>query len=208
MTESLNTKTQNTKHKTTNPVIKDQANLEYAISQYLDGTLSEFDRRVLEDRLAVDAEARLLASEYAHLDTMLRASRAEPTVDYDRFASHLSGLIEQEESYVAQPIKMPGAWMRYTAVAAALILAIGIGLHFISAPRVDEKVAAGSIDVKVEFAEKPASVPSMTIAVGPSDQLKQAGYAQGLLDDSIIMRTPKLVISAADQPTAFDDRLY
>ena len=29
-------------------MIKDQDQLEFAISQYLDGTLSEFDRRVLE----------------------------------------------------------------------------------------------------------------------------------------------------------------
>jgi len=189
-------------------MLKDQEQLEFAISQYLDGTLLEFDRRVLEDRLAVDAEARLLASEHAHLDAMLKRSRVEPAIDFDKFAAHLSGLIEDESSYVAQPMRMPGNFLRYSSIAAAVVLFIGAGLHFIPWNTLTPEVAAAKLEVTVQVAEKPTAPASINIAVGPTDQLQQSGYAQGVFDDTLIPRSPRLVISAANQPHAGDDRLY
>ena len=191
-------------------MIKDRDQLEYAISQYLDGTLNEFDRRVLEERLATDAEARLLASEYAHVDSILKNAPVTPEVDFDALASRISSQIAEEGSHVAQPIRMPGTWVRYASIAAGIVLAVGVGLHML--PSKDgtgpTNVASGTIDVKVEFAQHPASTPVINIAVGPTDQLKQAGYASGLVDDAIITRTPRLVISAANQPASADERLY
>ncbi len=191
-------------------MIKDRDQLEYAISQYLDGTLNEFDRRVLEERLATDAEARLLASEYAHVDAMLKNTPVTPEVDFGALASRISAAVAEEDSHVAQPIRMYGSFTRYAAIAAGIVLAIGVGLHMIPSndPVGPGTVATGTIDVKVEFAQRPASAPVINIAVGPTDQLKQAGYASGLVDDAIITRTPRLVISAGNQPASADERLY
>jgi negative regulator of sigma E activity len=193
-------------------MIKDRDQLEYAISQYLDGTLNEFDRRVLEERLATDAEARLLASEYAQVDSVLKNTPVTPEVDFDALASRISASIADEDSHVAQPIRMPGVWVRYASIAAGIVLAVGVGLHMIPSgdPGTPDGVASnnGTIEVTVEFAQKPSSPPVINVAVGPTDQLKQAGYASGLVDDAIITRVPRLVISAADQPSPVDERLY
>jgi hypothetical protein len=187
-------------------MIKDQETLEYAISQYLDGTLNTFDRQVLEDRLASDAEARLLASEYAHLDRLLKSSRTLPNIDFDQLAGKISSQIAQEDAYAPAPLRMPGVFVRYTAIAAAVILAIGVGLHFI--PGTTTTVADGSIDVRVNVAEVPTSTPSINIVIGPTEQLKSAGYARGIGDDQIITRIPRLVITAIEQPQPTDLRLY
>ena len=72
--------------------------LEYAISQYLDGTLPPLETAALEERLASDAEARELLAEFRRLDELVRGSAgagALPEIAWDRFASHLSDQIEQ-----------------------------------------------------------------------------------------------------------------
>lgn len=191
-------------------MIKDQETLEYAISQYLDGTLNAFDRQVLEDRLASDAEARLLASEYAHLDRLLKSSRTLPEIDFDQFAGKISAEIAQEDAYAPAPLRMPGVFVRYTAIAAGIVLAIGVGLHFIPGTSTTDtpSIAGGSIDVRVNIAEVPTSTPSINIVIGPTEQLKSAGYARGIGDDQIITRIPRLVITAIEQPQPSDLRLY
>lgn len=191
-------------------MIKDQDNLEYAISQYLDGTLSAFDRQVLEDRLASDAEARLLASEYAQMDRVLKASRILPEIDFDQFAQSIKAQIAKEDDHAPAPLRLPGVFVRYTAIAAGIVLAIGVGLHFIPGTSHTDPptIAGGSIQVKVNLVQAPTSTPSINIAIGPTEQLKSAGYARGIGDDQIITRVPRLIITAIDQPQPTDPRLY
>ena len=105
-------------------------NFEFALSQFADGTLSELDRRDVEERLLADAESRLLVSDYARVDAMLQASRELPDMDFDAFAVSVSRAIEAEESPVAASLRMPFLrWMAPLTIAAAVAIAVFVGLH-------------------------------------------------------------------------------
>lgn len=190
-------------------MLKDQDQLEFALTQYLDGTLSEFDKRVLEERLAGDAEARLLLEEYRHLDAMLRGSRELPALDYDALAKSISVAVEEEESHVAAPVRMQTAWVRRFAIAAGVMLAAVVGWHLV--PQGAAPVGApepGELIVKGPSIEAAPDAPPMTIAVGPSKVLAERGLTMGLVDEAIAAPSPRVVISAADQPVFSDERLY
>ena len=73
--------------------------LEFAITQYLDGTLPAEDVSALEGRLAEDAGARALLEEHRKLTEMLRADSG-PALAWDEVASDLqavvTGTVDQE----------------------------------------------------------------------------------------------------------------
>ena len=74
--------------------------LEYAVSQYIDGTLPPLESAALEERFAVDAEARAVLEEYRALDRALKTSLPEPAVAWDRLAAHLSDAVSRAEAPV------------------------------------------------------------------------------------------------------------
>lgn len=67
--------------------------LEFAISQYLDGTLPADERAALERRLADDPAARELLEEYRHLDSVLKTSAPLPNLDWNTLAAKISETI-------------------------------------------------------------------------------------------------------------------
>jgi anti-sigma factor RsiW len=73
--------------------------LEFAITQYLDGTLPPEDVAALEQRLAEDAAARATLEEHQKLTAMLRAEPV-PALAWDELASDLravvTGTVDQE----------------------------------------------------------------------------------------------------------------
>ena len=69
-----------------------QEQLEFAITQYLDGTLPAGDVGALERRLLEDAEARRLLEAHRKLTEMLRAD-AGPALAWDEVASDLSAVV-------------------------------------------------------------------------------------------------------------------
>lgn len=73
--------------------------LEFAISQYLDGTLPAAQVAELEARLAVDAAARALLDEYRRLDSALKLSGV-PALQWDRLAEHLSNAVAADAEQV------------------------------------------------------------------------------------------------------------
>src|SRR5688572_26322534 len=104
--------------------------LEYAVSQYIDGTLPPLESAALEERFANDAEARAILEEYRALDRALKASLPEPAVAWDRLAAHLSDAVGREEAPVKHyPMR---AIKRFAAVALAACVAIVTGLVIVS----------------------------------------------------------------------------
>src|SRR5690349_18519970 len=101
--------------------------LEFAISQYLDGTLPPLEMAALEERLAVDADARGVLEEYRRTDELVRAGAgAVPEIAWDRFAAHLSSQIEHAEAPAAPTLKLHfGLLPRIAAVAASVVIALG-----------------------------------------------------------------------------------
>jgi anti-sigma factor RsiW len=181
--------------------------LEFLIAQYADGTIGELDRRIVDERLAVDAEARLMLEQYRHVDALMRNSREVPDIDFAQLRTHISELIAHEAPPVAHPIRMHGTWSWRIAIAAGVALVVGMGLHLI--PPADGPGSQGGTLVvtgpTVEEAQQPAS---MTIAVGPTQVMADRGMTLGMADDVMAAPSPRVSISAANQPALVDDRLY
>jgi anti-sigma-K factor RskA len=110
--------------------------LEFLISQYADGTLDEADRAAVERRLESDAEARAMLEEHRAVTRLVRAAPL-PQVRWDRLAETISGAIEDEmsarmrrASWAIRPIRP--MWI---AMAASVLIAAGIAVHFVMGPR-------------------------------------------------------------------------
>lgn len=69
--------------------------VEEQISRCADGTLPAAEARLIEARVGADPQARLVLGEYAALDRLFAAERADvPDVRWDALAEHLSGAID------------------------------------------------------------------------------------------------------------------
>src|SRR5580698_6345999 len=97
--------------------------LEFQISQYVDGTLSAEERVAVEVRLAEDADARRLLGEYRRLDQQLSQNLSLPNVKWDRLAERLSAAMDETPA-VAGRIGF-ATWGRRLAIAACLAIAVG-----------------------------------------------------------------------------------
>lgn len=70
--------------------------LEFAISQYVDGTLPADETAALEALLATDAAARQLLAEYRSLDQVIVASAAPlPALDWAKVSAQISGAVDE-----------------------------------------------------------------------------------------------------------------
>src|SRR5207248_856416 len=74
--------------------------LEFSISQYLDGTLADGERSALEERLARDAEARALLAEEEALNAVLKRAKyaAMPAVRWDHLPEAISAAIDEQRA--------------------------------------------------------------------------------------------------------------
>jgi anti-sigma factor RsiW len=97
--------------------------LEFRITQYLDGTLPAEEAAALFDELARSPEAMATLDEYRKLDALMTA---EPTgIKWDALAEHISAHIDEDQAgrmrigFLAAPLRI--------AVAAAVLLAVGVG---------------------------------------------------------------------------------
>src|SRR3954464_1853927 len=153
--------------------------IEFAISQYLDGTLNPLERAGVEARLEKDAEARALLEEYRQLDGVLKNALPEPTINWNRFASHLSDQIAHGDAPAARTYKI-GAWRvrRYVAAAACVVISWSLWSHFHKVNEVvpggNPIVATGTLSIEGPMAEVASGPAVVDIAVGPSPSLAAA----------------------------------
>ena len=193
--------------------------LEYSISQYLDGTLAGAEENALEARLAADADARALLAEYRGLDRVLRAA-PPPAVDYALLAGRIGEAVAREpepaQSYKLHWVRTAGA----LAVAACLVVAVSVGIRRLqddTRPG-DPTVATGRTGATVEpkhivvvdtlSRPAPSTAPVAVVNVGPAaaspGQPTYARHAEDLLSrpsQVIIARTgyePALEAPAQD----------
>ena len=71
--------------------------LERSIIAYIDGTLDERDRPMIEARLSSDAAARKLADEYRNLNSVLDHGLALPEVRWEQLSSRISAEIDAQQ---------------------------------------------------------------------------------------------------------------
>jgi anti-sigma factor RsiW len=183
--------------------------LEFSISQYVDGTLVARERDVLDERLATDAKARTLLAEYESLQGVLAAAPM-PDVRWEQLAGQISEAVAREEK-PAQSYKI-SAWLKpmRLAIAASVLVAAGITFTVLRPNDVSDKPGTTIAGVPMKIVKVDQTTPGATAvaianpeavrvaivepaAAAPGEQPAVLRYA-----DSVVQRPSKaLIVSAA-----------
>ncbi|MEI8195270.1 MAG: hypothetical protein WCI73_05115 [Phycisphaerae bacterium] len=163
----------------------DTQHLEFLVSQYVDNTLDQSNRKVIEQRLARDTTAQAILKEHREVQEVLEdwGSRI-PLIDWNAFDRKLADQLGREEIAAVRASKWQ-QWMRPLAAAAGIALAVGggYGWHAFtqegnvgggsmvqkdpSGPshsfRIDDEPLAGANSRAVKFLEDPAVRRSTTV---------------------------------------------
>lgn len=180
-------------------------NLEYAVSQAVDGVLADADRRRLGDALH-SADAQTFAAEHGEIKALLRTYADVPEIDFDAFANTFSQTLAGEEAYAPAPLSIAPAsvwpaWRRRLAVAAAIALTGAASWPFLPhAQQSSPNNAGGQILVQVSNATPVDHTPPTEIAVGPSKAMIDKGFTVGLAPENAAMLKPKVIISSVEMP--------
>ncbi len=174
--------------------------LEFAISQYIDGALSPLELAALEQRLATDPEARELLEEYRILDVTMKNSLPAPQVAWDRFADHLSNAIAQEAP--PQPGYSLAAWRRAATLALAACIALVVGIAFLSY-NTRESVAVRAAPVSIVAGPQPETSTDLPVlvqvTVGPAPTLSNLWrYAESVVSRPTLVMIDRGVESRED----------
>jgi anti-sigma factor RsiW len=184
----------------------EQDELEFRISQYVDGTLEGADRAELERRLQTDAAAQALLEEHRAVTELVRSARL-PEVRWERLAETISSVIDEEmdarvrrASWVIGFTRKTG-WM---AVAASVLIAAGISLHFLMGPKSTNPVAGpqpsrGTLLVEVSEPDRPEGPVVSDISVGAGGAYAKDSSLAPYADD--IDSRPSHVIIASGAST-------
>jgi anti-sigma factor RsiW len=179
--------------------------LEFSISQYLDGNLPADEEAALVERLATDPAARELFAEYEKLNTVVKTAMPLPAVDWHSFSQQVSSAVEREDAPV-RTLKLPFSWIGST-IAVAACAAIAFGVFFMTrthehgvgntniavGPPIQQPL--GNITVTgpgIEQATQPA-VAQITITAPPSmAQGRDWRYAE-----EIVTRPSRVIIASS-----------
>ncbi len=178
--------------------------LEFAISQYADGTLPASQRAALESKLAADPALAALLAEYRGVGAAMEAAQPLPVIDWDRLASHLSGAIAESEP-VEEPVRiyaMP--WVRRVAglaVAACLAIAlIGVRFEHRSGGSGAAPVRPAELAVAGPAADAPAGPVVRQISIGPSPAVAMDDSTWRYGDSGVVAQPQRVVIATSDAP--------
>ncbi len=145
--------------------------IEFAITQYADGTLPDAERAELEPILQSDAEARRALDEYRRLDALVKSAGAQlPDIRWDALADHISAKVSNLP-LPAQSYKMPAWWQRsgLIALAASVLIVLGVGIRLMRSPALPQAktVAIARADVDGPQPEAPHGAVVADVEIGP-----------------------------------------
>ena len=182
--------------------------LEFSISQYVDGTLPDEARPALEEVLATDSSARaLLAQERAMTELLRLAPR--PHVQWEEFGDQVSAAID-EQSQV--PLAGASFWMRLRtpvalAAAASVLLAIGLAVHMslgrkgaigIGTAPVGSQVVV--TDVRLSEEEPSGGPAVIDVSIGPGGRYANDDSPLAPYADEIDSRPARVIIASGIAP--------
>jgi anti-sigma factor RsiW len=78
--------------------------LEFAISQYLDGTLPPEERTALERLLSTDPEAQRLLEQYRSLDLLAKGALRLPSLNWNKLSASISNAVATDAASAPQPL--------------------------------------------------------------------------------------------------------
>ena len=181
--------------------------LEFAISQYIDGTLKPLDQAALEEVLATDQSARQILAEYRELNSALRTTLPKAEVDHDALGARMSRSLAEAEAPARHFRLAPMAITRFVAAAASVAILIGVAAFLIrgnrTTPNPNTVVVGptnpgnGTLLVQVSSVEAPTAPAAIDISIGAPPGMASAG---GWQDQAIISRTPRVVIESSALP--------
>lgn len=185
--------------------------LQFALSQYHDGTLPPEEREAIESLLAANAEARTLLEEYARLDRVLKDAAPLPAINWSLLSQRIGNALDERDESVSRRYSL--AWWtagRRLAVAAGILLAIGVGVAVYLAERSTTVQPptrlASTSQIKVNVPD-PASGPPVTqIAIGPSPAVGDESDT-ALYSDNIVYRPSHIAIASGDAVAQDTDHL-
>jgi anti-sigma factor RsiW len=161
--------------------------VEFQISQYVDGTLPAPERKLVDELLQSDRGAQKVLADYQRLNGYLRSLGNGPVVRWDQFADQISHAIDQAN----EPPAVAGRIGFFTArwrIAAAVLLAgsaLIVAKHAMRSKPVVPQITTPSslIDVQGPAAEVATGKPSEEISVGPSPALaaRNSRYGEGVI---------------------------
>ncbi len=168
--------------------------LEFRISQYIDGTLAAREKAELEQRLAVDVTARALLEEYRQVDRLLKSAPPVPEVDYDALTARIGDAVAACD---AEPqVLFSFKWVkRVVGVAVAACLTVGVSVWM------SRSVSHGNrAMVQVELLRAEASdAPAIAeVRIGPSPSA-DSRVPKGI-EEALVAQPTKLVIASGAAP--------
>jgi negative regulator of sigma E activity len=176
--------------------------LEYIISQYLDGTLPPLEASRVEEILATDAQARAIHAEYQRLNQSLR-SLPKPQMDWGQLAATISAKTAEEDvPMVSYRIGFHRV-LKVTAMAAMILLVVGIGVQFYR--QSTRKTPPNETAVAITNPGIQVSGPTIEIGPAPAVAVISIGPAPGFADASIhssealLSRPTRVVIASGVQ---------
>lgn len=182
--------------------------LEFAISQYLDGSLPPLERAALEKRLVEDVEARRLLEDERKLNALLSSLPAVPAVKWEALHRHLSGAVAKEEAPIRN-YSITSAFarnLRRVALAACVALAAGVGV-WVYRSRVSPPVEpSGYAQVQGPQVEQAAGPALAEIQIGPSPLA--LGSEDQLYSESVLSRPSQVIIASGNSSAQDSDPLY
>ena len=179
--------------------------LEFAISQYLDGSLAEPQQSALEERLAGDPDARAVLAEYRTLDRVLRSAPG-PEIDFESMADRIRTAVYREPAPV-QSYRLE--WFRTAsalALAACVVIAAAVGIRrmttgdrrgdapVVSVPTWPEAVARHIVVVDSTTRPAVSTAPVAVASVGPSAALQESPALAGY-DEDLLSRPSQVIIA-------------
>lgn len=196
----------------------DTQHLEFLVSQYVDDTLDQANRKIVEQRLASDPTAQAILKEHREVQDVLEDwGNRIPLIDWNAFDRKLADQLGHEEIAPVQ-ISRWQQWMRPLAAAAAIALAIGVGYgwHAFTQEgnggggtivqkepngpshsfRIDDEPLAGANTRSVKFLEDPALRRNTTVP-GPADLATNVTIHNGPAESIVDHRLDKPIPGAA-----------
>lgn len=185
--------------------------LEFALSQYHDGTLNAIERAAIDEVLATDAGARATLAEIAKLDALVKRAPAGPEIAWDKFRASVSNALDEAEAPAALTFKI-GTWTRVVggvvALAAAIGVVVSVTMRSQSAkpPSGGEGQRVAQVTIGPGASESTATAAAssavLDVAVGPSPQmaLSGGGIRDWEYESAFLERPGRVVIAVSPEP--------
>jgi negative regulator of sigma E activity len=180
--------------------------LEFAISQYIDGTLKPLEQAALEEVLATDDSARAMLAEYRKLDASLKRELPTPQIDHNLLGARISGALKGVDAPVHTYRLFASMPMKLVAMAAAILIVVGLVIPMMNRSHsgqthntiavIPNNTNQAAPIVELAGIDHSSNSASVDIAVGAPPGFASAGFSE----QAVISRPPQLVIESSALP--------